>query len=455
MLERKKICKSTFKLTLLYFKEGMLNIFNITLYPLFLRVLLLWIGFRGEEDLLLGLVYSQTFQNIFCTFIMFGTVNVISTEVSKCMSAGSTSKVPKVLQYSLMFGIVYILFVFLPVTLFCSDFLNLITKLPPHVLEITKKTNYLTFVPMVLSCTYLSISTYFQSLGLGAVLGKYNMIFGVVTLGFVVLYINLTDDIYNGYILFTWSVPVLQFFSSIFLYFKALMPDGRICSLGVEWKDLTYIISRILGNVAVEVIECFDTELVVILSSLWLSEAESKAFNFSFQIFFLSIFGVMPFLRLIYCAFSEFLGENRPKIAKKAYMLTSFIYLLTTLLFALPFLMGVPWASKFALKNNLEARKFLPVLLLCCVAGKFARTHLSYTFEVMKGLDLRATSIFILMLKNACFVGSCYYFVKEMNLGSQGLYLGFFGCNFIMDLIYNLILICMNWKKKLAKLRLL
>lgn len=427
----------------------------MTLYLLFLRILIIWVGFRGDEVLLVGLAYSLTFQNIFCAFVMFGTINVISTEVSKCVSAGSVSSVPKVLQYALIFSLSYITLIFLPLTYFSEEVLQFLTDLPSEVLKITKQTNYLTFGPMMLSCTYFSISTYFQALGLGAKLGRYNMMFGIAAVFVVVTYIIITDDIYNGYVLFTWLVPALQFMSSIYLYFKILLPGGRISSLKIEFKDFFYIVSRIFGNVIVEVTESLDTELVVIFSSHWLSTPENRAFNFSFQIFFLSIFAAVPFVRLIYCAFSEFLGANQPKLARNAYMLTSFIYWITTVLLCFVFMALYPLATNFALKESIEARSYLPELLLCCLAGKFTRTHLTYTFEMMKGLDLRVTSIVMLLVKHATLAGTCWVLVEKMDMGGRGLYLGFFGCNLATDIFGTGFLVFLNWEKKLNKLRLL
>lgn len=404
---------------------------------------------------MLGLIYSQTFQNLFCGFIMYGTVNVISTEVSKCIGSGSTTKVPKILLYNFIFGIFYILLVFLPATLFCDQFLKLTTNLSPEVLEITRRTNFLTFFPMVLSCTYLGVSTYFQTLGLSSLLGKYNMFFALSAIGAVLIYIRITSNFYQGYLLITWLLPLLQIACSVFLYFVALLPSARISNLKIDLKDFGYVMSRILGNVLVEFIEGFDSELLVIMSSLWLSKAENKAFNFSFQIFFMAWMGAIPFLRLIYCAFSEFLGESRPRIAKIAYLLTSVIYLGTNLMICLPFLAGYPLACKYALQENEEARKLLPVLLLSCIFGQFARTHLSYTFEIMKGLDLRTTSLAVLMVKNVAFVGLCYLLTNVVHWRGVGLYIGFFGSNFAMDLGYNIILVFINWKKRLDKLRML
>ena len=356
------------------------------MYPTLSRLSMIFIGYFEDENFFLSVIYSRTLINIFFDFTVWSSIVAITSEVGKMIGNKNYEKIPKILASALIFNIFYTLIVLLPICIWGGYILYYLTGISWELAIMINKVNLTSFVFCLMESINYTLIGYFQSLGLGFSLGRYN--FFIVIFSFIssiIIYI-FTQDGYWLYFSYYYILFFIQLGVLIYYYLDALMPISQIKSFLPELDILKIMAKKMMGNSIYEFLEFFPYEIIMIFSAKILSIKENVGFLFIYNLLFCYINITYSIKNLPYLILFIYIGAKNKLRARKWFSHANVLIWVISFIFWIFF-----YAFFYILKNSFENLKEISQCyhLFFILYIILANSQELYLSDVLKGIDKR------------------------------------------------------------------
>lgn len=420
--------------------------------PMIQRLSIVLIGIYEDSETILGVGYSKSFQNIFSDFVLFSAVLVVNTEVGKLIGKDETQNISKILYYSLLFTTLYSVFFALPCLLLLGGIMPSISNLSPEIGQLIFKITLGFLFPIYLTNINYSFSAYLQSVGLGAKLGRINIISQTISLILSIVVLFLTGRVLYFYYAIMWLTTCMQFSVNFYFYSFALTSSAKISSLKINWKIFCFVSRKMLNNSLVEILEFANVEITYISAAMILDQSENSALVLTISMYLMINNFFIAFKKLPYSAICEFLGLKKANLARYTFFHSFFLIFLISVGFFIPIVGLCYWGAQNSFSDDERARNYTIDAIWKTAYLSYSRICLCYILDIFKGLDMRVMGCFWAAL--SCLLTFIFnlLFMKFFESRTVSFLLGYYLPMVIISFLGILQLALMDWKKQLLKL---
>ena len=402
-----------------------------------------------REEVTVSVAFSKTMQNLLCDMVLWAIIVIVNTEVGKILGSGLKLELaPKILYYCMLICLCYSLFFYLPLCLYTKNILRATTNLDPEVINLVQDINVQTYIPSLISNVNLAVASYFQSLGYGKEVARWNVISAICCVGFFIT----TFYYFNwGLASYIWTISLIGFFQvviSVFFYFFQIESHFRIKDLTICVKHLFYVFMETVKNGTLEYLDFFDTQALVMLSAMFLGDQENAAITFSLSILSTITMACYPGIRLPYVVLTELITERHTEWFKSIFWNCTLGVLLYTTICSLPFIIFKDFLAEKSFNGNLDATEFLKHQVFLTVIAGILKNSIFFYLDVLKGIKHRGFGISIIVIKTIAFFGLGYLFVylKVVEEGGIALLLSLSLTIAVQFVVVQVYFMFMDWK---------
>ena len=429
--------------------NGISNLLNFNIAYVFPRFMYFVMALTLSEDETLSIGFSKTMQNLLCDQILWAVIVIVNTEVGKILGSGERLDLaPKILYYSIIICLAYNFFIFLPLVLYTQNILRVTTKLEPSVVEMIYNMNLATYVPALICNTNLGAASYFQSLGYGKEIFRWNSISMIFTAAFFLATYYLGWGI-ASYISTCWVIAISQIIVSFGFYFFKIEPEFRITDFSICFKHLGYLIIETFKNGFIEYLDYFDTQVLIVLSSILLGPEENAAITFGLTLLSTITMGCYPAIRLPYVSLTEIITEKHHQNFRSMFWNCNIAVLIYTSMCGLPYIIFKDGMAENSFNGDAIATQYLKDEMFLTVSAGVLKNSIFFYLDIMKGIKHRGFAILSSAVKTAAFFGLSYLLIelKIVEEGGIGLLLSLNLSMIAQFIVYQIYFTFLDWKK--------
>lgn len=426
------------------------NLLNFNIPYVLPRAMFFLMAVSLREVETVSVAFSKTMQNLLCDMVLWALIVIVNAEVGKILGSGTKLELaPKILYYCMLIALGYSLFVYLPLVLYTKNILRVSTNLDPEVINLVQDINMQTFIPTMISNVNLAVAAYFQSMGYGKDIARWNIITTLFNTGFFVWTFYFLNWGLSAYIWTSLLVGFFQVVVSLGFYFHKIEPEFKIKTLRICPKHIGYLFVETVKNGTLEYLDFVDTQGLVMLSAIYLGPEENASITFALSILSSITLSTYPAIRLPFVVLTELLSEKHVDCFKSILWNCIIGVLIYTSLMASPFVIFTNFLAEKSFGGDLKATEFLKHQVFLTVVAGVLKNCIFFYLDILKCIKHRVFAISITILKTIAFVILGYLFMDLgiVNEGGIALLLSLsltIGAQFVIFQIYFMFL---NWKR--------